>query len=114
MVRRKLEADSRFFIVSNNYTSADLPVQSMDGCFVLMAGGVLLREHALYMVSSAAVASNVCLVYSDETPWTRTAIEYNLSSSRNIHRSLVARPAILVILFSFAARTRFGTQPKNC
>ena len=64
--RRTLEGNSRFFIVSENYKSVDLPEQSIDGCFVLISGGVLLREHALYMFSCSTSASDVRLVYSDE------------------------------------------------
>jgi GT2 family glycosyltransferase len=64
--RKAIEGDPRFFILSENYTSNNLPLWPPDGCAVLIAGGVLVREHALYMVSRTAAAAEVHLVYSDE------------------------------------------------
>lgn len=64
--RRAIEGKSRFFIVSEAYTSSSLPQGSKGERFVFISAGVLIREHALYMVASAAAASDVSLVYSDE------------------------------------------------
>jgi GT2 family glycosyltransferase len=64
--RRAIEGDSRLFIISEKFTSDNLPQTAVDGCFVFIAGGVLIREHALYMFARAAASADCRVVYSDE------------------------------------------------
>jgi GT2 family glycosyltransferase len=63
--RRAVKDDARFTLSSApHYHDA----ASFNGraCVLLAAGGVLLREHALYMFAAAAADHAACLVYADE------------------------------------------------
>ena len=64
--RKAVEGDSRYLIISETCASDKLPQRFENSCFVFIAGGVLVREHALYMVASTATPADVQLVYSDE------------------------------------------------
>jgi GT2 family glycosyltransferase len=59
-------ADARFHVISKDTAADTLPPLAGNGCLVLVAGGTLLREHALYLLSKAAADPAVRLIYSDE------------------------------------------------
>ena len=63
--RRAAKDDPRFTISSAPHFHDAASFAGRD-CVLLAAGGVLLREHALYMFATAAAVRAPCLVYADE------------------------------------------------
>jgi GT2 family glycosyltransferase/glycosyltransferase involved in cell wall biosynthesis len=63
--RRAMEKDARLRILTGEVSPADWP--SLPQSVILSEGGVLLREHGLYLLLTAAEASGRrCLIYADE------------------------------------------------
>ncbi len=63
--RKAVAGDTRFTVSSELDSRADEFLAERD-CILLAEGGVLLREHALYMFVLAAGERHRCLIYSDE------------------------------------------------
>ena len=64
--RSFVKSDSRFRIVSEQHGRAELPTYSSETCLVCLPAGVIMREHALYMLATAAADLRIRVVYSDE------------------------------------------------
>src|SRR6476469_5341968 len=65
LAKREMGSDPRFRLLSAPFSDADVALLQRE--YLLVAeGGVLLREHALYVFITTAQQSARCLVYSDE------------------------------------------------
>ena len=64
--REWAKSDSRFRVVSGQEGLGDLPRYSSETCIVLLPAGIIMREHALYMLATAATSPEIRVVYSDE------------------------------------------------
>ena len=65
-VQKIAACDGRLKILRSPLSRAELRNVLSQACVVLVAGGVVLREHAVFMFASAALERDASVVYSDE------------------------------------------------